>query len=480
MDNAIITFLESKKVSVIEEDVSTKLQNWTQWYRGKVDDFHSYKVYQGRKAKQRERLTLNMPARVCQDWADLLLNEKVEINCDDKATQEIIDRLLKQTNFFVRGNNLVERAFALGGGFFIQYWDGKKTSQKYVTQEYMYPITFDSGELTECAFASSKTIGGKRYTYIETHTRDTDGYYVIDNFLCQNTKNQLIEVPSEFYCEHKILQKFKTKSKRPCFQMIRPNVANRDNFDSPFGTSVFSGAIDCFKSTDLIFDAYYKEFKLGQKRIFVKDGVATFNFDADGNQVPVFDPNDEVYYSLPDNDECDAIKESNMDLRADEFDTALQTQLNLVSQNCGFGTNGYKWENGNVTTAKEIISENSKMFRTLKKHELLLEDAIINMVHGLLYFEKNFAKCSGINEDADITVNFDDSIIEDTAEIKRQASADYNNELISKQEYYRQVYKLNDKQSNKFAKQMAKEIQEEQGMLGVEEEPPLEPNGIEE
>lgn len=480
MNNAVITFLKSKKISVIEEDISSKLQIWSQWYKGNVDGFHKYKVYQGKKKKNRTRLSLNMPARVCQDWADLLLNEKVEVNCDDKETQNVIDRLLKQVNFYVRGNNLLERAFALGGGFFIQYWDGEKTNQKYITQEFMYPITFDSGELTECAFASSKTIGGKQYTYIETHTRNADGYYVIDNFLCENTKEQLIEVPADFYEKHKILQKFETKSKRPCFQMIKPNVANRDSFDSPFGTSVFSTATDCFRATDLVFDAYYKEFKLGQKRIFVKDGVTTLNFDENGNTVRVFDPNDEVFYSLPESEEGEPIKEVNMDLRIDDFDTGLQTQLNLISQNCGFGANGYKWENGNVSTATQIISENSKMFRTLKKHELLLEIAVINMVRGLLFIEKNFAKCKGIKEDVEITVNFDDSIIEDTAEIKRQATSDFNLDLISKQEYYRQVYKLNDKQANEFAKQMAKEQQEEQELLKIEEEPPTEPNEADE
>ena len=474
MNKAIITFLESKKISVINEDVSTKLQVWSQWYKGKVDGFHTYKMYTGKATKQKTRLSLNMPARVCQDWADLLLNEKVEVNCDDETTQAVIDRLLKQVNFFVRGNNLVERAFALGGGFFIQYWDGKKTNQKYKTQEFMYPITFDSGKLTECAFASSITKGGKEYTYIETHTKDENGFYVIDNFICKSTKDQLIEVQSAFYEKYKKTQKVKTKSKQPCFQMIRPNIANKDSFDSPFGTSVFSGATDCFKAADLVFDAYYKEFLLGRKRIFVKDSVASFNIDKNGKPVQVFDPEDEVFYSLPKVKEDEPIRESNMELRIEAFDIGLQTQLNLISQNCGFGANGYKWESGTVSTATQIISENSKMFRTLKKHELLLEAAVIDMVRSLLFFEKNFAKCKKIKENCEITVNFDDSIIEDTAEIKRQAIADYNINLISKQEYYRQVYKLSDDQAEEFAKKMAEEQLEELEMMKIEEEPPTE------
>ncbi|MCD7722724.1 MAG: phage portal protein [Clostridiales bacterium] len=476
MNSAVISFLKSKKISVIEEDVSTKLDVWAQWYKGKVDGFHNYKVYQGKKKVNRNRLSLNMPSRVCQDWADLLLNERVEVSCSDKPTQEAIERLLKQVNFYVRGNNLIERAFALGGGFFIQYYDGEKTNQKYISQEFMYPITYDSGRLVECAFASSKTIGGKRYTYIETHLKDEHGFYVIDNFLCQEHKNQLIEVSETFYNEHKLAQTVNTQSTKPLFQQVRPNIANKDNFDSPFGTSVFSGAIDCFRATDLVFDAYFKEFKLGQKRIFVKDGVTTLNFDENGNEIRVFDPQDEVFYSMPDSEDSEPIHESNMELRIASFDQGLQTQLNLISQNCGFGANGYKWENGNVSTATQIVSENSKMFRTLKKHELLLEDTIINMVRGLLTVERVFAKTKGINEDAEITVNFDDSIIEDTAEIKRQATSELNLSLISKQEYYRKVDKLGDKEAKRRAKKMTKELIEEQEMLGVGEEPKPEGN----
>ncbi|MCD8294745.1 MAG: phage portal protein [Clostridia bacterium] len=474
MDNRVIDFLKSKSISIIDEDISTKLRVWEQWYKGKVDGFHDYKVYQGKREQKRERLSLNMPQRVCQDWADLLLNEKVEINADDEKTQAALDRVLSQVNFYVRGNNLLERSFAFGSGFFIQYYDGEKTNQKYITQDFLYPITYDSGALTEAAFASSKIIGGREYTYIETHTRDEHGFYVIDNFICTLKRNKLIEVGSDFYEQYNIQQKLETGRTEPCFQQIRPNVANKDNFNSPFGTSIFNGAIDCFKACDTVFDAYYKEFKLGQKRLFVKDGVTTFNFDEEGKKVPVFDPNDEVFYSMPDDDNSKAIEESNMQLRVDELDKGLQTQLNLISQSCGFGSNGYKWDNGNVTTATQIISENSKMFRTVKKHEILLNNALIAMAKSLLYFEKQFGGHSEINENSEITINFDDSIIEDTAEIKRQALTDYTAGIISKTEYFRQVYKLNDAQALDFARKMAEELEAEGNMSSYEEKPELE------
>ena len=483
MDEQVIAYLKSKSLSVItNEDIATKMEVWKQWYKGFVDKFHKYKVYSGKKQLEVERKTLNLPAKVCQRWADLLLNEKVEINASDEYTQIKLNHLLKQVNFKVRCNNLLETAFAVGGGFLIQYWDGEKTNQKYITQEFMYPITYDSGRLTEAAFASQKTIDGKAYVYLETHLKDPKtGAYVVDNALLKTSDIKgkdmggLVEVEPSFYEEHGIIPKWETHSVNPLFQRIAPNVANRDDFNSPWGTSVFSGAVDIFASCDVIYDSLYKEFLLGKKRIFVTDGVANINYVKNGDnveQVEVFDPNDEVFYRIPEMDDgTPPIQPVDMVLRVAEHSTALQTQLNLLSQSVGFGSDGFKWDVGGVTTATQVISQNSEMFRTIKKHEAMLEAAIIDMARGLLYIEAEFAQDKAINLDAEITVSFDDSIIEDTAEVKRQAMLEMNVGLISMAEYYRQVYKLGDQQAQEYAQKMLAERVAEMQAIPVQEEP---------
>lgn len=455
MDRQVIEYLKRQQIKVIEEDIEQKLETWRDWYKGKVETFHNYKVYQGKKKISLDRKSLGMAARACQRWADLLLNEKVEINVGDEYTQVKLNQLLHSVNFYVRGNNLIESAFAVGGGFFIQYWDGEKTAQKYVMQDYFYPISYDSGRLTEAAFSTRKHIDGKEYVYLETHLLDDKGEYVIDNTMLRSDGGALQEVRPEFYEEHQIIPKFETHSKTPLFQMVRPNVANRDNFNSPYGQSIFSGAIDILKVIDTIYDSYYKEFLLGKKRIFVTDGVSNINFDkATGETIEVFDPNDEVFYSLPDSDNAQPITESNPALRIADHNVGLQTQLDCLSQAVGFGGNGFKWDAGAVSTATQIISENSEMFRTLKKHEALISDAVINMAKGLLYIEATFGGDTKIKLDAEITVNFDDSIIEDTAEQKRQALIEYNAGLIDAIEYYMSVYKMTEQQAIDWREQM--------------------------
>lgn len=454
--DAIVQYLKSRGVKVIEaEDIDTKLDVWRQWYKGKVDKFHNYKVYSGKRKLTLNRASLNMASRVCQRWADLLLNEKCEINCTDENTQEVVNQLLDSTNFYVKGNNLIEQAFALGGGFLIEYFDGKQTSIKYITQDFMYPISYDSGRLKEVAFASKKVIDTEEYTYLETHMLDDNGNYVIDNVLLSGKDGQLKEVNEAFYEEHGIMPKWETGSDRPLFQMIKPNVANRDDFNSPYGTSVFSGAVDILKSIDIVYDSATKEFLLGKKRIFVRDGVTQFNVDGDGNQIRVFDPNDEVFYSLPDAEDPNSppLFESNLALRVAEHDAEMQTQLNLLSQSVGFGSNGFKWEQGNAATATQIVSQNSEMFRTMKKHEMLLKKSIIDCVRGLLFVETTY-NGTPVNVDDEITVNFDDSIIEDVSEQKRQALIEYNAGLIDAIEYYVQVYKLTPEQAIAYRDEM--------------------------
>ena len=90
------------------------------------------------------------------------------------------------------------------------------------------------------------------------------------------------------------------------------------------------------------------------------------------------------------------------------------------------------------------------------------------MVKGLLYVEATFGGDTKLKLDADITVNFDDSIIEDTAEQKRQAMLEYNAGLIDAIEYYMAVYKMTEDQAIEWRDKMLERA------LPVEEEPPIE------
>ena len=101
-----------------------------------------------------------------------------------------------------------------------------------------------------------------------------------------------------------------------------------------------------------------------------------------------------------------------MTLRTSEFNTGMQDMLNVLSSKCGFGENHYKFDQTSIATATQVISENSTMFRTIKKHEIILEQALTELCRILLRLG-NTAMNAGLNENVEISIDFDDSIIED-------------------------------------------------------------------
>ena len=123
-----------------------------------------------------------------------------------------------------------------------------------------------------------------------------------------------------------------------------------------------------------------------------------------------------MFYVLPEDvGDGSIIQPIDMALRTAEHNAGLQDMLNALSSKCGFGENHYRFDNGSVSTATQVISENSSMFRTVKKHEIILESVITDLCRIILRLG-NSVIGMGLNEDVEISIDFDDSIIEDRAQ----------------------------------------------------------------
>jgi len=190
------------------------------------------------------------------------------------------------------------------------------------------------------------------------------------------------------------------------FQIITPNIVNNIDLDSPYGISVFGNAIPQLKGCDIVYDSYINEFDLGKKRIMVPISMAKIEMGKDGVTKPVFDKNDTVFYALP-GDRNGENKPDTFDpqIRAQEHELGINKALDLLSFKCGLGTGRYKFENGTVKTATEVISEKSDLYQSLKKHEIVLNSALTGMV-------KAIGRLKGVSIDK-VNIDFDDSIIQD-------------------------------------------------------------------
>lgn len=420
----VIEKLKQLGYSTVDEDFYRKVSEWKSWYVGDVKGFHRYKVRNGQSIVRCKRYSLGMGKKIPEDWANLLMNEKVKITLEGAKEQEFVDWVFEENNFLVKSNEMQEMAFALGTVAFIPRVVGMEATETgpipgsasgivmdYVTVDHIWPIAWQNGIITECAFSSVVADNGEDYCYLQIHHK-VNGQYDIENRLYRYRNENLdAEVKlADVGIFANVPPVVHTGSDRRQFVIDRPNIANNVDYAVPLGISVYANAIDVMQGVDIAYDSYVNEFVLGKKRIMVKPAAMNY---LDGD--PIFDTNDLVFYVLPeDTQDSSVITPIDMNLRTAEHNTGIQDQLNLLSSKCGFGENHYRFDQGSVATATQVISENSTMFRTIKKHEIILEKVLIELCRIILRLG-NTAMNAGLNEEVEITVDFDDSIIEDKA-----------------------------------------------------------------
>lgn len=421
---AITQYLNGRGYTCVQDDYYSRIELWKKWYGGKVPAVHNYTQYNGRRKLRRTRKSLGLAKTVSEDWANLLLNEKFQIGVDKASAKKKIDAVLVANEFAKRGNQLVELAFALGTGAFVEYLDGDDVKIDYIRAGMVYPISWDNGRVLECAFASERVSGKKKQVYLNIH-RLENGKYVVENHLFDRNGRILTEtsLPND------VIPEVRTNSSVPRFQIFSPNIANNIDPDSPLGISVYANALDQLESVDLVYDSYCNEFRLGRKRITVPISMARMAMEEDGTSTPVFDDNDTEFYAVPQDDKSEnKIQEHNMEIRSEAHDTGIQTMLNLVSWKTGSGGKRYVFRrDGQVRTATEVISENSDLYRNLKKHELSLEAALLGMIDSIAdLLHLGAVKAS---------ISFDDSIISDTDSDKMTFLQEIRDGVRQKWEY---------------------------------------------
>lgn len=402
--------------TTVPETFYQKVLEWKSWYTGDVKSFTHYKVRTGTKTVTCKRNSLGMAKKVCEDWANLLMNEKVKITLDGKEEQKFVEHIFSKNNFYVKANEQQEYKSALGTVAYIPRVVGQTVGGAaqdimidYVTVENIFPLSWQNGKVEECAFCSVKTVGDKEYAYFQIHVRDKEKNYEIRNHFFKIEGESLVDVDAtNIKGLESIPAVVKTHRPERQFVIDRLNIANNYDPSVPLGLSVYANAIDVLRGVDTAFDSYVNEFVLGKKRIVVKPSAMSFE---DGT--PVFDSNEMVFYVLPEDvSDKDVITPIDMKLRTAEHNRGMQDQLNLLSAQCGFGENHYKFDGGSIATATQVVSENSALFRTLKKHEIILEDVVKELCRIIIRLG-NTALGFRLNEDVEITVDFDDSIIED-------------------------------------------------------------------
>ena len=358
--------------------------------------------------RTRQRMSLNAAKIVCAEIAGLVLAEPPEVKGSDLVMSVIKDEDLWRN---LRTNT--EYQAALGGQVLKICLEPGEIGLDFVKAPNFVPLMWDNTEVKEAAFLDRRVVGGKALIRVETHRKvepseGVYGYTITNRVFNVETG---IEVPLSQFDED-IEAEYTVNTESPLFVYIPNPEANNIELESPLGISVFANSMDTLQTLDIAFDGMKTELVMGRQRILVPRVMARTYVDKDGKTKRGFDPTDEAYVLLEgDDSEKGKITDVSGQLRMEQFRNGIQTALDLLSVQVGFSSGYLTFDgSGGLKTATEVISDNSKTFKTIQAFRENLDKAL-KSIFGTINELGLYYKIEGAS-DADTEIIWDDSVIE--------------------------------------------------------------------
>ena len=425
--------------------MTTYINQWNQMYRC-VGNFWSWQEPDGSgKIRNVERLSVKPAKRVCKEMASLIMDGDMRITVEDEATNEWLQNFLSEKGFIANGQELIQRSCALGTGAWVLWLNAENCNMQIrrMFGTMVIPLSWDEDGITECAFATRAQVAGKALDQLQIHRIADGGNYVIDTVFFDIESKQRVEVEG-------VEPEFDTQGSVPWFAVFTPSGDNDVVEFSPYGRSIFADSIDILKAVDIAWDAEFREVKTGKRLMFVSDGMMQVGVDKDGKPVYKALTSEEsgIYRMVGAMD--DMVKDFAPSLRVDGFSTAYKDALSQMGDSMGFGADYFVPDRASgMKTAKEVASVQSQLMRNIAKHEEKAGKAIRQIITAVLHCASVFTD-NGVNADVEVTVQFDDSIIEDTDTEKANDQAEVTLGLLPKYQYLMKWHGLDEETAREW------------------------------
>lgn len=417
-----IAKLSEHKDIAMNEEMYNQIETWKALYKGYHEPWHklTYKTIDGQKTRRMD--SLNMAKASASEMASLVFNEKCDISIDNDGLKEfIIDNVFKRNKFDKKFQDYLEYSFAMGGMVIKPYVKDGRIMLSYVTADCFIPLSWENETITECVFINEFTKKDKKYTHLEWHIWEKDVYVIRNEVYESNNGNDLgVKVALADFLPGLDEETRIAGLEKPIFVYFKPNTANNIDTQSPLGISLYANSLDTMKSIDTAFDSLHREFRLGKKRIIVPAHMVKVVVDPDsGQMVRYFDSSDETYEAMNADDEFE-MKEISVELRVEEHISAINALLNVFAMQTGFSPGTFTFDGQSMKTATEVISEQSKTFKSKQSHEIIIEAGLQELIESIVAIAELYGLYSAPDK-YEVSIAFDDSIAEDKdAEIDKQ------------------------------------------------------------
>ena len=210
-------------------------------------------------------------------------------------------------------------------------------------------------------------------------------------------------------------------------------------------------AIPALKVVDLCYNVLFSDLDKSEKIILINELLCAF--DDDGN--PILTPEQKKLFvftgeKLP--EEKGLIQEYNPEIRVEQITKAIELALSLLSMSFGYGTKKYSFENGQIKTATEYFGERQDAMQELGKQRQVATEYIQDICRAVMWFSNKYHD-TAYNLDAEITIGFDDSYVEDKQaklEAMRADALSFPEVPILKVWYMMEKYNIPEDEAKKY------------------------------
>ncbi len=263
----------------------------------------------------------------------------------------------------------------------------------YCMADQFVPTAWDNARVKEAVFISREAKDGKYFTRLEWHRRNGD-IYCVDNEVYRSEGRRGATGQDILGMRYPLEEAYpeldahtEARVGDSLFTYWHTPIANNLDDDSPLGVSIYANALETLRALDICYDSFVQEFELGKKRIIVPARcVRTVADPSTGEMRRYFDPGDRVYEALATDDAGELrIQDNSVELRVEEHVAALNAFLSILCLQLGFSVGTFSFDSrGGLRTATEVVSENSKTFKTIRTVQNQLAPALEHLARNII------------------------------------------------------------------------------------------------
>jgi hypothetical protein len=421
-----------------KKEYDKHVKEWKSYYDGNAPDIHSYRRFNGIKAHDVKRRSMRLAKQIVKKWATMLFSEAFKVTLKNDTETNKFNELARKIGFRAKLNNAAISGYAFGTSVLLAGADIIKTGGKTTGGEVkldliqysnIYPISYTQDEVLTVAFVRVEKLKDAEKFYISVHTAG-------EKTSIQNTiavvKNNDIQWEDKPIVE----------MSAPSFAWIKPNTLNDCSETLPFGQSIFADALAPIIDVDLAASGLRRDLSEGDQVTFIGRELLLEKISGeDSNTERIFDNSEARFFAIPQDSlnsnepKKQLFEQHTPVIRTQQYNEAVKDSVNWALMNSGLGKGSLDIQP--MATATQVVHTEAEKMQNKSLHEQYLEGEIIKLVKALAELSTTIGNPIDASE---VSIVWEDSVIVDTAEMKKLAMAEIDAGVISKEEYRMKFY----------------------------------------